>query len=45
LKEEPYSQREADAAAGIGTATFYQASENKKEQEKMGQRLGSMELE
>jgi len=45
LKEEPYSQKEADAAAGIGTAAFYQTSEDKKEQEKIGQRLGSMELE
>ncbi|PUU75751.1 hypothetical protein B9Z19DRAFT_1089621 [Tuber borchii] len=45
LKEEPYSQKEADAAAGIGTAAFYQASEDKKEQEKIGQRLSSMELE
>ncbi|CAZ82689.1 unnamed protein product [Tuber melanosporum] len=45
LKEEPYSQKEADAAAGIGTAAFYQASEDRREQEKMDQQFGSMEPE
>ncbi|KAF8541952.1 hypothetical protein BDD12DRAFT_730443 [Trichophaea hybrida] len=39
LKEEPYSQKEADAAAGIGCASFYEAREQKRvdeeEQRKM----------
>ncbi|RPA98921.1 hypothetical protein L873DRAFT_1828352 [Choiromyces venosus 120613-1] len=45
LKEEPYSQKEADAAAGIGAAAFYQALENKKEEEKVEQGMGAMEIE
>lgn len=35
LNEEPYSQKEADAAAGLGTATFYEALEARKEAEKL----------
>jgi len=46
LNEEPYSQKEADAAAGLGTATFYEALEARKEAEKLaGEPAKPMEIE
>lgn len=35
LLEEPYSQKEADAAAGLGTSSFYEALEARKEAERV----------
>ncbi|KAI5842590.1 hypothetical protein DFP73DRAFT_106002 [Morchella snyderi] len=35
LREEPYSQKEADAAAGLGTSSFYEALEARKEAERI----------
>ncbi|KAF8250138.1 hypothetical protein K440DRAFT_173250 [Wilcoxina mikolae CBS 423.85] len=43
LKEEPYSQKEADAAAGIGCASFYEAREQKRVDEEEEER--KMEIE
>ncbi|KAL7273639.1 hypothetical protein RUND412_003481 [Rhizina undulata] len=45
LLEEPYSQKEADAAAGLGQVSFYEALEAKKEQAKMEQAGKQMEVE
>ncbi|KAL0634586.1 hypothetical protein Q9L58_006473, partial [Maublancomyces gigas] len=46
LNEEPYSQKEADAAAGLGTATFYEALEARKEAEKLAKEsVKPMEIE
>lgn len=46
LNEEPYSQKEADAAAGLGTATFYEALESRKEAERLAKEsVKPMEVE
>jgi bud site selection protein 20 len=45
LKQEPYSQKEADAAAGIGCADFYDALERRKEQQRLDEEQRKMEIE
>jgi bud site selection protein 20 len=45
LEQEPYSQKEADAAAGIGCADFYEARELRKEQKRMEEEQRKMEIE
>jgi bud site selection protein 20 len=45
LKEEPYSQKEADAAAGTGCASFYEARELRAEQQRRDEEARKMEIE
>lgn len=45
LKEEPYSQAEADAAAGLGGAAFYTAKEERKEAARLEEEGKKMEVE
>lgn len=45
LNEEPYSQKEADAAAGLGTATFYEALEARKAEKLAKESVKPMEIE
>ncbi len=45
LREEPYSKAEADAAAGLGTSSFYEALEQRKYEQKMLEQERKMEIE
>ena len=45
LREEPYSQKEADAAAGIGCSFFYEARDLRKEQQRLDEEARKMEIE
>jgi hypothetical protein len=45
LKEEPYSQKESDAAAGTGCASFYEARELRAEQQRKDEEARKMEIE
>ncbi|KAI5806235.1 hypothetical protein EDC01DRAFT_639213 [Geopyxis carbonaria] len=45
LKEEPYSQAEANAAAGVGGAAFYVAKEERKEAARLEEAAKKMEVE
>ena len=45
LKEEPYSQKEADAASGVGCASFYAARDARKEQQRRDEEARKMEIE
>lgn len=45
LKAEPYTQKEADAASGIGAQAFYMAREEKKVLEAKEMKEREMEIE
>lgn len=45
LKDEPYTQKESDAASGVGCASFYEARELSKEQRRLDEEARKMEIE
>lgn len=45
LKEEPYSQKESDAASGVGTASFYLAKVAREQQQRVDEEQRKMEIE
>lgn len=45
LKETPYSQAEADAAAGVGVQSFITKALKAKEEEELGQKEMEVDVE